>query len=169
MHTRTPESEPDFIQRNWLPGPGILALLLLVVLSLTFFFPRCDGPEARDLPPETLDPQEVDLSLLTGEPCEPPCWYGITPGLTRDEEMAAILEGLPFFEADTIRWRPGPAITVERKREVVDWGYGSVTVTLQDEVVTTIEVGLFYNVELGDPIDLYGVSTTVVKVPKTPV
>lgn len=135
---------------------GAAAVIALAILLVTIFNPRCGGPEARELAPETLDPQEIDISLLTGEPCEPPCWYGITPGLTRDDEMADILEGLPFFEADTIRRRPGPTISVDRKREVVDWGYGSVTVTLLDEVVTTIEVGLFYDVELEDLIELFG-------------
>jgi hypothetical protein len=32
-----------------------------------------------------------DVSLLTGEPCEPPCWQGLVPGLSTEDEIERFL------------------------------------------------------------------------------
>lgn len=156
MHTIASASGSDLTRRSCLLGLGAFVFLALEILLLPSLFLRCEGPYARSLAPETLDPHEIDISLLTGEPCEPPCWYGITPGLTTDEEMVAILEGLPFFEADTLQLKAEPVISFDRKREVVYWGHGTVIVMLLDDVVTTVDVGLYYDVELQDLIELFG-------------
>ena len=70
--------------------------------------------------------------------------------------MIATLEGLPFFEADTLRRKIWPEITVDRTREFVYWGYGNVSVMLLDDLVTTIDVGLYYDIELHDLIERMG-------------
>lgn len=44
----------------------------------------------------------VDKSLLTGEPCAPPCWHNITPGITSATEAVEILKGLEFVNPDSI-------------------------------------------------------------------
>jgi hypothetical protein len=33
------------------------------------------------------EPPPLDMSLLTGEPCEPPCWQGLTPGVSTHSEV----------------------------------------------------------------------------------
>jgi hypothetical protein len=159
MHTITSVSESEFKHRSCLLGLGVFVLLGLAILLLPSLFMRCEGPYARDLSPETLDPDEIDTSLLTGEPCESPCWHGITPGLTTDEEMVAILEELPFFEADTLRRKAESVITFDREREVIYWGHGTTFFMLLDDVVTTIDVGLYYDVELHDLIERLGEPT----------
>lgn len=58
--------------------PGLLALVLLVA--------ACSPPELRD--PNMLQ----DTSLISGEPCEAPCWRGITPGETSWSDALTILE-----------------------------------------------------------------------------
>jgi hypothetical protein len=37
------------------------------------------------------EPPPVDMSLLTGEPCVPPCWQGLTPGASTQEEADEFL------------------------------------------------------------------------------
>src|SRR3990172_586921 len=49
----------------------------------------------------------VDKSLLTGEPCAPPCWYGITPGTTSETEALDIVNGLEFINPGTINLNRG--------------------------------------------------------------
>jgi hypothetical protein len=62
--------------------------LLLVVLFLAACSPP---PELRD------DNFLSDTSLVTGEPCEAPCWQGITPGETSWNDAFTILEDDPRF------------------------------------------------------------------------
>ena len=46
-------------------------------------------------PPSLLNPLYMDdVSLVTGEPCAPPCWRHITPGVTTVSEAAGILTAL---------------------------------------------------------------------------
>jgi hypothetical protein len=37
-------------------------------------------------------PVSVNRGLLTGEPCAPPCWQGLTPGVSTEQELVAVLE-----------------------------------------------------------------------------
>lgn len=48
-------------------------------------------------PPKTILPftQELRTNWLTGKPCAPPCWEGITPGKTRLAEAITILNHHP--------------------------------------------------------------------------
>ena len=53
-------------------------------------------PTATHLPSGLRDDRLLhDRSLITGEPCAPPCWRGITPGVTRWDDALAILEDDP--------------------------------------------------------------------------
>jgi hypothetical protein len=42
----------------------------------------------------TVGPPVVDTGLFYGEPCSPPCWEGITPGVTSKSEALLILDQL---------------------------------------------------------------------------
>lgn len=62
-------------------------MLLPGLLALVFFFAACQPP------PELRDPKLLqDRTLLTNEPCDAPCWRGITPGETEWGEALTILE-----------------------------------------------------------------------------
>jgi hypothetical protein len=41
--------------------------------------------------------------VLSTNPCEPPCWYGIIPGETTHEEVLSLLPDLPFIKPETIQ------------------------------------------------------------------
>lgn len=51
----------------------------------------------------------VDTSLLTGEPCEPPCWQGLTPGVSTEEEVnefvwtSELVDRTTLFRGDITR------------------------------------------------------------------
>ena len=38
------------------------------------------------------EPPAPDMSLLTGDPCEPPCWQGLTPGESAEDDVNDFLE-----------------------------------------------------------------------------
>lgn len=45
----------------------------------------------------TIPAELVDESWTTGEPCSPPCWYGVIPGVSNKEEALNTLTTLPFL------------------------------------------------------------------------
>lgn len=67
-------------------------------LTLSLFMLILTGCEAF------VKDKEVDRSFLTREPCAPPCWYNIEPGMKAEKEMISdILLGLPFIQDDSVR------------------------------------------------------------------
>ena len=44
----------------------------------------------------------VDVSLLTGEPCEPPCWQGLTPGVSTEGELYEFLRTSELVDQSTL-------------------------------------------------------------------
>jgi len=48
------------------------------------------------------EPPPLDMSLLTGEPCEPPCWQGLTPGESTEEDVAEFIRATGFVDTRTI-------------------------------------------------------------------
>lgn len=91
IRARRGDDEPDviFVGQQALDRGGV-PLDLLVALA--------DGsPEVTIGPPELtlLDPTMLpDISLLTGDPCGPPCWQNISPGETDMGDALEIVSGL---------------------------------------------------------------------------
>ncbi|NIN64367.1 MAG: hypothetical protein GTO63_06635 [Anaerolineae bacterium] len=48
------------------------------------------------------EPPSVDTSLLTGEPCEPPCWQGLTPGVSTEEEVNEFVRTSELVDRTTL-------------------------------------------------------------------
>lgn len=116
--------------------PGIFACL--IASSLAVFIMGC-GPGDR-LPPVNppLQPDEdisawkplalptvdrpvspAEIGLLGEEPCGPPCWQGLIPGMTSVQEVRAFLERSPFVAS----WHEEPA-TVQGSIAYL-WGWDS--------------------------------------------
>jgi hypothetical protein len=49
------------------------------------------------------EPPPLDTSLLTGEPCEPPCWQGLTPGESTEEDVAEFMRATRFVDTRSVR------------------------------------------------------------------
>jgi len=45
----------------------------------------------------TVDPALTDRSILTGDPCKAPCWYGLVVGTSTEQEMLETVALLPFL------------------------------------------------------------------------
>ena len=61
---------------------------VLVLLSIV-----CSGCKTDSL---------IDRSFLTGQPCEPPCWYGIMVGESDENDVISVLSELQFVNQQTI-------------------------------------------------------------------
>ncbi len=89
----------------------------------------------------TADDPLADRSFLTGQPCQPPCWYGLTLDKSNKEDVLTVLKGLPFVDQATVK-TPG-------------------TVWLGDERAVEIRFGCTH--PMTDPCGGALVSTNVVK------
>ncbi len=83
-------------------------LFVLGVLGLLF-----TGCSSRDkpllgtpTPTPILDESLVDRSLLTGEPCDAPCWQTLELGKSTKSDVIAKLRDLTFINASTIGESP---------------------------------------------------------------
>ncbi len=95
-----------------------------------------------------------DSGLISGEPCAPPCWQNITPGLT---DMSAALESVSALEGLNIV-------------QVVDTGFAFQAsasepccqiASTDAGLVETILLQLAPETELGEVLDVYGDPTYV--------
>lgn len=98
----------------------------------------------------------VDKSIITGLPCVPPCWQGITPGVTPSDKALEILSNSPYIEKGSIkqagttisggctwRWRsPG-----RRMQPGLNW---------QNGVVHTIQMSLTFDLSVQEVIEKFG-------------
>jgi hypothetical protein len=107
-----------------LPALGVLTVVALLACACT----GCGEP-----PP-------LDTSFLTGDPCEPPCWQGLTPGQSTEDEVlefirsSRLVDTRTFYRAKlsrggevvgaSIQWRSTAArsINVHSNEFVVEGG-----------------------------------------------
>lgn len=128
----------------------IWALLSLVLMLATGCYCSESLPP-YDLPTRVEDPDSVDKSLLTGEPCAPPCWYGLVPGESSADEVVSTLKSLPFVDGDSIiedfiTWKS----SVMNTDDYV--GY----IRIEENKVELLSIELEYDLTLQELIDVLG-------------
>jgi hypothetical protein len=125
---------------------GVLLVIGLVVILIWVLYPR-----------ESL----VDDSLLTGVPCDAPCWQGIIPGETPQSQAMQILKSSPYILQSSLQetgtsqdggavwhWRaPG-----RRLQPSIVW---------EDDVVQEITLGLTYNLTVDQLISKFGIPEAI--------
>jgi hypothetical protein len=154
----------------------ILALISAVVMLL------CGCRTAEEFCPswqadyapieEVTDP---DMSLITSEPCEAPCWQNLTPGVSTKEDVLARLGELAFVDQNSIEiqdWNEG--------QQQISWDYaGPSEVNRAGEIYLSrsgklqfISISPAYILHLEDVIELYGdpdgLRSYVVGIPEAP-
>jgi hypothetical protein len=99
-----------------------------------------------------------ERTWLTGIPCRPPCWEGITPGQTNASEAEQLLRQLP--EVDVLK--QGQSVTPPPPYETIYWswknnyGSGSVLSSLDTSAVFDIRLAFPHDFTLGEVIEAYG-------------
>lgn len=101
-----------------------------------------------------------EITLLTGDPCLPPCWYGIVPGETTIEDVKVALPTLSFVDEESINehkytyssgleWSMSWLSLRNRKEAGEIWF---------DETGLVSRIGHYWgrDVELKELIDIYG-------------
>jgi len=137
---------------------SVLALVALVV-------PACGCGPAE--PKAT--PVPIDVSLLTGKPCEPPCWQGLTPGSSTEDDVNQFMETSKFVDRDSvfrgdITTASAGVVGVSVQWQSVVEMHGSKgwnSFHIEDGVVQSIETYLDFEVTLGELLDRYGPPTSL--------
>ena len=62
----------------------------------------CPGLLILGLCVSCAEPPPSEMSLLTGDPCEPPCWQGLTPGSSTKDDVNEFLETSRFVDRDSV-------------------------------------------------------------------
>lgn len=134
-----------------------LIAVTITGITLVACKPACSS-EVVTLP--TGDNAElVDDSLLTNQPCQPPCWYGIVPGQTSHEEAADIVARLDFINTASISDQDDcnrGFACIKWTTALSDYPYYVGTILTRDELVVSISIGLEYEFTVSDLIDIYG-------------
>jgi hypothetical protein len=109
------------------------------------------------------EPPQVDNSLLTGEPCEPPCWQGLMPGESTEHDLAALLDASEQVDAGSLRRESTGCgeVTYWRNPETLSSfsppsGWTSSYACTSDKVLKVVMEYLAYEVELQQLLDNYG-------------
>lgn len=100
----------------------------------------------------------VAEGLLTGQPCGPPCWQGLVPGLSTHTDAVDVLEEIGYadslqvgpgrYEAITIvTWRPNRVEWPSQQRNMLELQHGQLEV---------MNMYVDSEVTLGEVVDRYG-------------
>lgn len=100
--------------------------------------------------------EHIDRSLITGQPCSPPCWQDITPGVTNQVDATNILRRSTFLDHTSLR------VNGDSKDGGCLWEWivpskGMLPLMIwRNGTVSEIKLGLTYYVELQDAFNRYG-------------
>jgi hypothetical protein len=148
---------------RWWPSLVVVSVLV-ITLALTWFFLERDAARniPIDLPYTSPSPQsstptatiEVDRSILTDDPCAPPCWQGVVPGNTMTkEEVIELLETLPNVGSIWESY-PGGIDWVWRQWPWEGTGYNGVD--LAESRVHNISLSIAFELTVEEILDKYG-------------
>ena len=136
---------------------GLLGLLLLI-----FGLAGCASPNISSL---FNNPTSTNISpdynpWLHKQPCAPPCWEGITPGVTTAEEAEELLLKNPLFsDAEVYIYQPSPQDSaVEGKWRGTDMGRVGANFDASASVHTIKWIGVRFptDITIKDIVNAYG-------------
>ncbi len=124
---------------------------LLILSLLVFLASACASGEAPQLR-ATMVPRLAPWAegWLTGQPCAPPCWEGITPGVTSIDEALARVRQLG---TNHVLYRP----TIKYPTILWGWDHGGFgQIGTHAGVITEIYPGYELEYRLGDIVARFG-------------
>jgi hypothetical protein len=120
-------------------------VVFLVLLCLILVGSGCNAVKSQDTtaqptlkPHQGLSPPQptvIDRGLLHGEPCNPPCWEGITPGISSKEDVVHIFDQLQL---------EGRIISYTLWNYRAEWASGATYVTFDGEHVGDLQIHYDY-------------------------
>lgn len=134
--------------RTWM-AEGAAALAMSLVLTAT-----CGG--CRVLAPK-------DLSLLTGEPCEPPCWQGLMAGVSTDGDIerflmsSGLVNGNSVYRGSLSRGAKTVGVSIQWLSSAnVQGAHARNSFHIEDAILQDMTIYLDAQVSLAELIERYG-------------
>jgi len=117
----------------------------LTCITILLFLLGCAGP--------------VDRSLSTDDPCQAPCWQGLIPGKSNEDDVRQVLTNSPFVRLDTLE---SEAMTV-KDHNLIEYAWRDYgrdeqynRLYLQGGRVLFIELDVDYRLSFGDVVSRFG-------------
>jgi hypothetical protein len=147
---------------------GLSVLLLAACSLLGPVEPSGAAPGRTPLAtPEKIfisNPAEMDKSWLTGQPCQAPCWYGLTPGKATSRDVLEKIKLLTFINPQKVeqgksnRWN-GKSLVLETYFSLVGVnpaGQKYVLINMGQDVVDSIGIYPNYQVSFKETVAALG-------------
>ncbi len=80
----------------------VLSITILSILDCTMGTNTSPQPTISNTTPTLMANTSWQYRWLMGNPCTLPCWEGITPGLTIDQQAVDILKRNPLIETNSV-------------------------------------------------------------------
>jgi hypothetical protein len=137
----------------------VILVLFLCTLSVYYW-----GSPLINPPTPTSPPPEWFTDWLQSPACQPPCWQGITPGITALADAAIILGEIPWIKITF-----GPEETMpDNNRLTLEWqfgqpssGFGRAYSDDQGNITTSLSFQGALSTALKEVVGIYGVPSDV--------
>lgn len=147
----------------------LVSAILALTLNITLVACRADiFGNKPTITPELIPVDLQDRSWLTGDPCSPPCWYGLDLDVSTEEEIIAVLESLPFVDTTDVEKSIigyGDALTEEHYNATLLQAKKinniNIRIKVGKGVLKQIDFGLNYKITIGEVVEQTGVPDVV--------
>jgi hypothetical protein len=142
---------------------SIICLEILFLWMGSLFLTSCSQAQPY---PDVTDPVLSDRGWLDGKPCEIPCWHGLTPGVSKADEVRGVIKGLSFINVDRI-YEKETSVTMDASGAVVPgieiWAYDinpadkyGVDIHIVNDVFYDVYLFLNYQISLDEVVQKIG-------------
>lgn len=133
------------MNRKYLPLISIPIILIIVIVFLTGCI------KTVKIPTNALK----DGGLLTNDPCGPPCFYQITPGITTQNNAMKIIQKSPEMFIDCVSTDMLPS----NNKSIVSCAYFDIS--FQNQVVKSLDYYPSSKITSQQLIDSYGIPDSI--------
>ncbi len=123
---------------------------LIFVIAIASILSSC---RSQGVNLETLDPNQYDLSWLTGKPCGAPCWYGLEPGVSSREDSIAEVKRLPFIDGNSETLTKSKDESFQYKKTQ---GYSGMAMSFENDMLDGIYIFPNYPITFDQAVEKLG-------------
>ena len=145
---------------------GFVVLFAWLLFGCRFFSRKELASATPTLSSPTLEAFLMDRSILTDDPCQAPCWYGLELGKSGRDEIINALETLSFINPNTIEEGPyysywDPSIGQNLTAEYISADCRSpqqrcVVLVMVNHLLASVQLTPNYNLSLDEVVNHLG-------------
>jgi len=140
---------------------------IVVVLIGILISSGCSDSKATSIPSPIFIPlaEQIDKSPFTGVPCAAPCWQGLEVGKSSERDVIVVLSKLTFINQETVQTyhvsMPNIDYSASAQGILIEAncanpGQQCLSLSVIDNVLTRIVIGLNYEIRPNEAIDYLG-------------